>query len=102
MICEKGVLKSNISGNTVCRISFLEIHKAINIWKLSMSYRKETCKEISHFSRFFDAKMNFLEGKGNAFNSPLVFCGIHFGPLYLHYYFPNFFEIFLKDLFKKM
>lgn len=45
--------------------------------------------------------MNFLEGEGNACNTPIVFCEVHFGPLYLCYYFPNIFEFFLKALFKK-
>lgn len=45
--------------------------------------------------------MNFWQGESNACNTPIVFCEVHFGPLYLCYYFPNIFEIFLKALLKK-
>lgn len=75
-----------------------------------MSYGEETCKETLHLPKLFDTKMNFSEGEGNAYDSKvmpmtlkdsLVFGRIHLGPVYLHYYFPNFLEIFLKGLFKK-
>lgn len=65
-----------------------------------MNYRKETYKETLHLLKLFDTQMNFLEGESNAMTlkDSLVFDRIHFGHTYLHYYFPNFLEIFLKSL----